>query len=439
MKMETSTKSVESRAAAAEVPYYVRGLALGVLPYLIAIHMWTWIFMLPTFLGGRADFRQLYTAGYMVRTGHAEELYSYDSQRRFQNELVSEAAIPLPFIRPAYQALLFVPFSWLRYRTAYFAFLAVNLILLGVSFRLLRRWMGSLAAVYRWLPAGMFLGYLPIAAALMQGQDSILLLTLLLAAVVSLGRGRQLSAGVLVGLGLFKFQIVLPIALLFLVWRRWRFSAGFALSAAAAGGVSLWLVGLGQAQIYARSLVTMGAGLAPKAGLLRYPIPVASMANLHGLIFGLAGGRLPMFWIQAATFVLSGLVLALVGAWAFRKRGGKDALLLAITASAVVSYYLLIHDLSVLLIPIVVTLDRFLRAEVTGNRLGRRIARASFLMFVAPICFSYIPDHFSLVALPLLAFLAAMLAASPRAVAAPILQGAFLSQTRTAPLQGHPI
>ncbi len=412
--MGTHIESLTSTPVASEAPYYVRGLALGVMAFLIGIHLWTWVFMLPTFLGGRADFRQLYTAGYMVRTGHARELYNYDSQLRFQNETVSRADIPLPFIRPAYQALLFVPLSWLRYRAAYLVFLAVNLVLLGISFWLLRPFMDNLAEIYRWLPAAIFLGYLPIAAALMQGQDSILLLTLLLAAAVSLGRGRDLTAGLLVGLGLFKFQIALPIALLFLIWRRWRFSAGFAVSATAAGAGSIWLVGLAQTRIYVRSLVAMGASLTPRADLLRYPIPVAAMANLRGLIFGLAGGRIPAFWIQATTIVLSGLILGLVAASSFKERGGSNALLLAITASSVVSYYLLIHDLSVLLIPIVVTLNRFIRAETSGDRMGRLIARASALLFVAPICFSYIPDHFYLVAVPLLFFLVVVMAAGRR-------------------------
>ena len=93
---------------------------------------------------------------------------------------------------------------------------------------------------------------------------------------------------------------------------------------------------------------------------------------------------------------------------------------MAITASSVVSYYLLIHDLSVLLIPIVVTLNRFIGAETTGDRMGRLIARAAALLFVAPVCFSYIPDHFYLVAAPLLLFLVAVMAASRRgALAAP--------------------
>jgi hypothetical protein len=134
------------------------------------------------------------------------------------------------------------------------------------------------------------------------------------------------------------------------------------------------------------------------------------MANLRGLILGLAGSRVSGFWVQAATIVLSGLVLALVASWAFREQGGGNALPMAITTTAIVSYYLLIHDMSILLIPIVVTLNRFIGAEATGDRTGRMMARASALLFVAPVCFSYIPDHFFLVALPLLAFLFAILA-----------------------------
>ena len=411
-KMKADIESAASKSDTSEAPYYVRGLALGLLAFLIGIHLWTWVFMLPTFVGGRADFRQLYAAGYMVRTGHASELYNYESQLHFQNQVVSHGDVPLPFIRPAYQALLFVPFSWLRYRTAYLVFLAVNVALLGLCFRLLRPSMNRLAEVYWWLPAAMFLGYLPVAAALMQGQDSILLLALVLLAGVSLGRGRELTAGVLVGLGLFKPQLVLPIALLFFIWRRWRFAAGFAISATLTGSLSIWLVGLAQTRTYARSLVTMGASLAPRPDLLRYPIPVEAMANLRGLIFGLVGGHFSAFWIQTATIVLSGLALGWVAASGFKKRGGRDALLLAITTSSVVSYYLLIHDLTILLFPIAVTLNRFVGAEASGDKAGRRIARAAALLLAAPVCFSYIPDHFYVVALPLMVFLFAVLSAS---------------------------
>jgi Glycosyltransferase family 87 len=390
-------------------PYYVKGLALGLSAFLIAIHLWTWVFTLPVFLHGRADFRQLYTAGYLVRSGRGHQLYDYDTQFHFQNELVSEAEIALPFIRPAYQALLFAPLSFLPYRTAYLAFLAVNLALLWVSFRSLRPKMNRIAHVYPWLPAATFLGFLPVTAALIQGQDSILLLTLLAAALVSLERNRELTAGVFLGLGLFKFQIVIPIALLFLAWKRWRFSAGFAIAGLGLGTISVWLVGFSQAGIYVRSLVAMGAGSASRLDQLRYPISMNVMPNLHGLIFGVADCRFSASWIAAATIILSGVVGLLVATRPPVNKSGGDSLLLAITAATVVSYYLFIHDLSVLLVPISVTLDRFIETEATGDKLGRRMARTSALLFVAPVCMSYSPRHFYVVSLPILAFLGLLL------------------------------
>ena len=48
--------------------------------------------------------------------------------------------------------------------------------------------MKNLARVWRFLPVFVFLVFYPIALALMQGQDSILLLLLLAAALVALGR-----------------------------------------------------------------------------------------------------------------------------------------------------------------------------------------------------------------------------------------------------------
>ncbi len=400
----TQAISGKNEAAATDPPYYVKGLALGVPAYLIGVHLWTWVFMLPTFLGGRADFRQLYTAGYMLRTGHRLQLYDYAAQLHFQNELVSHGEVALPFIRPAGEALLFVPFSLLHYRTAYFAFLAMNLALLFLCFRMLRPRMGHLALIYRWLPAAMFLAFLPVAAALMQGQDSILLLTLLTAALLLLDQDRDFMAGMLVGLGLFKFQIVVPIGLLFLAWKRWRFSGGFALSAGAGAVISLLLVGIAQAEIYARSLVSMGARLPAQANQLRYPVPISLMANLHGLMASFLEGRITPFWIQSLTVFLSGIALLAV-AFVVRKARSADAFLLAVTTSALVSYYLLFHDLAVLLLPLALTLDRFIGAEASGDAWGRRAARAATLMFVAPVCISYFPNHFYLVALPLCVFL----------------------------------
>ncbi len=402
--METDQDMGKSTATT-DVPHYVRSLALGIPAILLGIQLSGWIGFIPVITDGHFDFRQLYTAGYIVRSGHAGELYAYDAQKAFQDTLISREQIALPFNHLAYEALLFVPFSLLSWRKAYFAFLALQLALLAMSFRLLRPGMDNLAKVYRWLPPAMFWVFLPVAATLMQGQDSIVLLTLLSGAAASLDRGREFTAGVLVGLGLFKFQIVIPIGLLFLVWRRWHFTAGFACSAATVGTISLRLVGLAQAKVYVQSLVSMSVGLASRLDQFRYGISPIAMPNLRGLIFGLANTRFSPLWLQAATIAASVFLFLWVAVSGPKKQRGVDALLVAITTSAVVSYHFLFHDMSILLIPVAVTLNQFIAAEAKEDRDGRLLARVSALMFVAPICESFIPFHFYLVSLPLLALL----------------------------------
>jgi len=382
---------------------YLADILLGVLPLLLGVQFLGWVTFFPSALRGHSDFRQLYAAGYMVRTGHASELYDYRAQETFQDTLVGNDERALPFIRPAYQALLFLPFSLLSYRSAYLTFLGANLILLAITFWLLRPEAKNLARIWRWLPVFVFLVFYPVALALMQGQDSILLLSLLAAALVSLGQGRELTAGILIGLGLFKMQIVIPIALLFLLWNRWCFFAGFAISAGLVSLVSIWVVGLTQIIVYARSLFSVGAGLA--VDQFKFPLRVSIMANLRGLILGLMGTRLPAFWTQALTIVVSAILLLWVAVSTSRKIRAADALVIAITASVIVSYYLFIHDLSVLLIPIVIALDRFIDAETTGDTLNRAVAWTSAGLLVAPMCLFLIPDHFYLVSLPLCAFM----------------------------------
>jgi len=402
--MLSSTDTVVSQLSQFRRTHYVQDILLGILPIVFCMQFLAWLTFLPKALRGHADFRQLYVAGYMVRTGHRTQLYDYAAQTYFQNTLVSNDERALPFIRPAYQALMFVPFSLLPYRTAYLGFLLLNVLLLALAFLILQPRLRGLSCVWPGLPPALFLGFYPVALALMQGQDSILLLALLAAVLVSLERNRDLTAGALAGVGLFKFQIVVPIVLLFLLWRRWRFVKGFMFSAILVGLLSFITSGWAETVVFVHSLLSVGAGLPAVPGGINFPLRINIMANLRGLIYGLASLRAPRRWLQATTLLLSSLVVISVRARGRQQRGG-DALILAITAGVVVSYYLFIHDLSILLIPIVLTLDRFISRNGTGEPFGRAAAAISALLFVAPMCIFVIPAHFYLVSVLICAFL----------------------------------
>jgi Glycosyltransferase family 87 len=381
----------------------VRALALGLTAFLTAANVWTWILTGSFFIGGYADFRAFYATAYMVRTGRAADIYDYEAQRRYQDQLVTPKPSALPFIHPAFEALLYVPLSVLPYRAAYIAFLVLNLGVVVLTFWMMRPHLAALAAVYWWLPIALFSSFLPLGAALIQGQDSILLLGVFAATAVAVMANRPFAAGLFLGCGIFKFQLILPAALLFLLWRRWRFTAGVLCSSSLAVAVSVFLVGIGPSLMYGELLLSISSRLQNAAEQFKYAIPPEMMPNLRGLLFGLHIHS-PIWGLVLSAVVLG--VCTILG----RKQSMLDQLLVAILASSLVSYHFLIHDMSILLIPIGITLNRHLPAEGSGDKKGRLLARTAALMFVAPLCFSYAPDHFYLVALPVLALLFALLA-----------------------------
>src|ERR1700720_1497183 len=157
-------------------PRTFRPFLFAALVYLLVIQGALCVMSLRPALEGHADFRSFYCSGYLVRTGHASQIYDYDAQKRVQNALVAPSDVALPFYHPAYEAMLFVPFSLASYRVGYFLFIGFNLALLVTSAFLIRPYLFGLASVWRVLPFALLLLFFPTAIALMQGQDSILLL-----------------------------------------------------------------------------------------------------------------------------------------------------------------------------------------------------------------------------------------------------------------------
>ena len=342
-----------------------------------------WIFFLPAAMHGRADFRQLYTAGYMIRTGHSGELYDFAAQQRFQDAVVSPQPSPLPFIRPAYQALLFYPFSFVSYKTAYFLFLALNIALLGLSFRMLRPRLVNLAAVWKPLPLAMFISFVPTGVALMQGQDSILLLLLFSATLLSLERDAEFLAGVLTGFALFKFQIAIPVAILFFCWKRWRFFGGFCVCGGALALLSVWIMGFTQAVTHFRLLLSMQTGLGSGPAQLQFPIQLKKMMNLHGLVYGIGEGHIGLRAITLLTLGASVVFFGWVAFAGFRLRR-EDQFKAAIASAVVVSYYMFVHDLVILLIPLTLILSETI--SFRGKRAW--LAVLATCLFLAPALIS---------------------------------------------------
>lgn len=305
---------------------------------------------------GYIDFRTFYTAGHMVRSGDAARLYDYDAEQRAQSAMVSPNVYALPFMYPAYASLIFVPLAWSSYRAAYLLFFAGNLLLSRLALAIMRPYSASLSARWKPLLALIFLSFMPIGIALIYGQVSILLLLLYCACFAALQNDKPFIAGLFLSLALIKFQIALPVALLFLIWRRWRFVAGFAGGAVALSLVSVYLTGIRVLTTYWHS-VFLSSHASTAASQAKYAMFPAQMPNLYGFYHSIAGGA-P--WGQALTIACSLLVLV----WAMFQR---PSLPLALLAGLLVSYHLYLYDLSLLFLPITLIFNERLAPSTSAH------------------------------------------------------------------------
>jgi hypothetical protein len=406
MNLQTYEVASPARAASQRYPSYVRDLALLTTLLLIGLQICMWAALLPNFIT-ICDYRTNYTAGYMVRTGYRELLYDGETQYRLQNELASPTNLGLPNIHPAYEAWLYAPLSLLKFRTSYFVYLAFNALLLCVVFRLLRPYMTNLSRVFPLFPAAMFLAFIPVGVALVQGQDSIILLLCVVGAKVLFDRDCEFLAGAVLGLGLFRFQLVLPIALLFFIWRRWRFSAGFAVSSLVVVLISLVTVGIAGTKMFWVTLTSL-TGHGMHGDILSRVRPML-MPNLRGVIWDLLHTRVPDLWVNVFVLVASAAVLL-----AAARAKMKDRFLLATVVSALVSYHFLIHDFSFLILPIVLVLDRFLVLEGTADP-AQWLPRLAALVFVVPVLhFTPLLPYLGFASLAVIALFLALLRTSNR-------------------------
>ena len=350
--------------------------------------------MLPLGKSGRVDFRHLYTAGYMVRTGHAADVYNYELYEKFQNEVVGPAQGALPFNHLAYEALFYAPFSLLTYRYAYFAFLLANMLILAAAIRILRPLFSPLAHLWTYLPVAIVVCFLPVAIALIEGQDSLILLALFAAATSKWYSGKDLEAGIFLGMTLFKFQYAIPVALLLFVWRRWRVLMGFTVSGLAVTGISFWLAGTAGMVSYAKSILAMSAKYSSANGVL-YGIHPDGMANLRGIAYVWTAGSISAtHWI-----VLIGSSVAML--WGALKR---PSLPVALLTAMLVSYHQVIADTSLLVLPIGLALAGTVREITTRN--GVLVLVLCWIAIAAPTFLLFADTRFYLEVLPAAALFA---------------------------------
>lgn len=329
------------------VPYYVLALAMGIPALLVGVELPFWLTLYRQNLAWHSDLRVYYTPAYMVRTGQASSIYDFTALKTNEDAVVARDGGAVPFLHPAYEVLLFVPLSFLSYRTAYVVSALVNLCVLATISWLLFPLTPDLRSLGpNWLPPALLLGFMPIAFTIFAGQDSLLLLLSLVLAYRVMPN-HEAAAGVLFSLGMFRFQVLLPIVILFVLWRSLRFVVAWITGSAVLLTISAAITGWSAQVQYFEVLNAMAK--------VSFWLMIERMPNLRALFLAFDLGAVPL-----AFSCLSILLLIFVLG---KEQSARRKLLLGISVSALVTYYLFMHDVSVLALPILVALNESVRAR----------------------------------------------------------------------------
>lgn len=299
-------------------------------------------------VSGYGDFVIFYSGAQIVNAGHGEELYDLSLQAKLQEQFKVEIRKgPLPYNHLPYELLLFLPLAKLPYPYAYGVWTLVNFILLVGVFKLLLPFVDS---GHKILVGALLIAFYPTTVTLLNGQDSILSVFLMAAAFARLKRKRDAAAGVVLALGLYKPQLVLPIAAFLLLKRRWRAVFGFGITASVLAVISLAIVGWGGVINYFNLLAWMDR--------THYAIALGKMANLRGVVATLIRlnpssqiSNLIVLMISVCLFAWS--VYLWKGEWEPTKPRFDLAFSHMTVVSLLLSYHLYVYDLILLVIPLV--------------------------------------------------------------------------------------
>lgn len=234
---------------------------------------------------------------------------------------------------------LLLPASLLPYQPAWYGWIVLQILLIGISSVWLWRMLGGAKA---WLPLLIAFAFPPGLFVALGGQIDGLLLIVVVAFLWAVTAGRDVAAGICLGLMTIKPHLFLPLGLISLLWvfreHRWRLPATALFTILAASGVALLL----RPEVFS-----------DYAELLRTPGTSWSRPMALGTgISVLMSGRAPWLqWLPALTLVP---VIVFAWVWLGEEFAWKRDLGLVLVLGLIAAPYLLVHDL-VLLLPAVLS------------------------------------------------------------------------------------
>jgi hypothetical protein len=353
-------------------------------------------------LEGYGDFASFYTAAQIVRRGQSPRLYDPVLQWEIQQQFATTVKIrlgPLPYIRPPFEALLFLPFAYLTYTTACIVWMALKIVLL-LTLPLLLPWPDDAngATSNNAVVILVSLAFFPVAFDLIQGQDSVLLLLILVLGLRLLLRNADLACGAVLALGMFKFHLVIPLIAILVLRKKFRVALGFVAISFILFTISLAMVHWSGVLAYPRYLLELNPGL----GMVK----PQRMPNVRGFMTVFLGHdplSPPAKWFLAGVVVFG----VLIGRKYWRgadRRSLTMAFSFAIVVTLLTSYYANIYDLTLLLLPLLLLGRTFSGSQFCGWPRAVFLSAAAVLLFTPFLwVLALRVDRFGLMALVLLA------------------------------------
>ena len=326
---------------------------------------------------GDPDFTAFYAAATLVRSGHAVDIYNPSEQFSAQTRFTDDSDLrrgPLRYIHPPFEALLFVPFTFFPYRAAFILWDLANVGMLVAMAVSLRATLLPGSGIHIWDLLLGLLAFFPIFANFFQGQDAILLLLVVALAFRAMKLRADFSAGCWMALGLFRFQLVIPLVLVLALWGRRRIALGFISVTAVLVLVSAVMVGWENLMRYPGYLWLWAS--VPGSGRT----PRSLLPSLLGLITGWP--QLDhIHWLVAIVLLVSAWLVIVVAGMKNRAQEPRFfdfCFACAILASVLVGYNTSTYDLALLVLPLAV----MLREGLTG------LVRVRLLLPIVPLLIS---------------------------------------------------
>jgi len=285
------------------------------------------------------DFLHFYTLGSLALQGRGDLLYDMREQSLLAQKLVPEAAgsFYVPLYGPQV-SLFFAPFATLSYGWALTAWLALNVLIYGLCCYAVWKKCANLQSE-RWTVLILAIAFPGFFHLLAWGQTSGLALACFTLAYLALQRDWPLIAGLAIGFLIFKPQLGLAAAVIFLLAREWKVVAG-AVIAAVAQLVAGWLhYGTQIMQDYLRALLHLRDVL-PR--LEPRPYQMHSLRSFWSLL-------LPWPGVAFGFYVATALVVLAIAVRCWRSKAPAEIRFSALLfATVLVAPHLTVYDLAIL-------------------------------------------------------------------------------------------